>query len=78
MVDEHLDILAKQIRRDKVRKIFEKTRDLVNKIIFHELKNDMEQLYTLSGKKSIPTSKLLIKYYKTINNNGYFPKVVMV
>ena len=57
MVNEHLRCPSKEIERDKVREIFEKSRELLDEVGFQLSKNQVRHINESLKTKSIPTPK---------------------
>ena len=78
MVNGHLRCSSKENERDKVRKIFEKARELLDEVGFQLSKSEVGHINKSLKTKSIPTPKLLIKDHKKSNTNGEFPTRLVI
>ena len=71
-MNEHLRFSSKEIDRDRVRDVFEKSRELVHDFGFQFSKIKVGHNNNSLQTKSITTTKLLIKYHKNPSTNGEF------
>ena len=78
MVNGHLRCSSKENERDKVRKIFEKARELLDEVGFQLSKREVGHINKSLKTKSIPTPKLLIKDHKNTSTNGKFPTRLII
>ena len=78
MVNEQFRYSSKEIERDKLRDIFEKSRKLWNEVGFQLSKSEVGHINESLNTKSIPTPKLLIKDHKNANTNGKFPTSMVI
>ena len=78
MVNEHLRCSSREIERDRVKEIVEKSRELLNEVGFQLSKSEAVHINESLKTKSIPTPKLLIKNHKKPNKNGEFPTRLVI